>query len=317
MVSGSVPLVTVFETLAQLDHRCRPSAVGRSTVQTLSATVRAPSAVGWMPSRWFRRLDAGHALRAGTGRAGRCTAWRAPDRPGGRRRCSPGRSSAAPPCRRARRECCCACARSMIVARFAFSSAAGRPRRPSLPPSATISTRTSPSSAQSSRLSPPADVSPDTPALTTSNSKSVRVRSSAGSAPDTPPRRQASPPSGCRRGTRRAGVRRPEEKRAMLCERLASVRVQPIGPATVERTAPASSSRAHSRASLSRPGQAPQRRRNADTSSVKEETRVRLRALQSPARSSCDGPLREHSRVRSAFAPVTVRLRRARLVAAR
>ncbi len=47
-----------------------------------------------------------------------------------------------------------ACARSMICARLRCSSAAGRPRRPSLPPSATISTRTSPSSAQSSRDKP-------------------------------------------------------------------------------------------------------------------------------------------------------------------
>ena len=62
-----------------------------------------------------------------------------------------------------------ACARSMIVDRLRLQLArpAGRAGA-SLPPSATISTRTSPSSAQSSRLRPPADVSPDTPAFTTS-----------------------------------------------------------------------------------------------------------------------------------------------------
>ena len=49
---------------------------------------------------------------------------------------------------------------SMISARFFFISSTDNPRRPSFAPSATISTRTSPSSAQSSRRSPPADVSP-------------------------------------------------------------------------------------------------------------------------------------------------------------
>ena len=45
-----------------------------------------------------------------------------------------------------------ACARSMICDEVALAArSTGRPRRPSLPPSATISTRTSPSSAQSSR----------------------------------------------------------------------------------------------------------------------------------------------------------------------
>ena len=56
-----------------------------------------------------------------------------------------------------------------IVSRFRFISSGGRPRRPSFPPRATIRMRTSPSSDQSRRLRPPAVVSPDTPALTTSN----------------------------------------------------------------------------------------------------------------------------------------------------
>ena len=59
-------------------------------------------------------------------------------------------------------------ARVMISARFRFIAAGGRPRRPSLPPSSMTSTLTSPSRCQSSRLSPPAEVSPDTPALITS-----------------------------------------------------------------------------------------------------------------------------------------------------
>src|SRR5262249_16657163 len=35
--------------LAQFDH----VSIGRNTAQTLSATIRAPCVVGWMPSRWF------------------------------------------------------------------------------------------------------------------------------------------------------------------------------------------------------------------------------------------------------------------------
>src|SRR6202008_2404589 len=38
-----------LRNLAQLDH----VSIGRNTTQTLSATIRAPCAVGWMPSRWF------------------------------------------------------------------------------------------------------------------------------------------------------------------------------------------------------------------------------------------------------------------------
>src|SRR5438552_1104226 len=49
-----------------------------------------------------------------------------------------------------------ACARSMIRARFCCSSSGGRPRRPSFPPSATIRTRTSPSS-DHSRFRPQID----------------------------------------------------------------------------------------------------------------------------------------------------------------
>src|SRR2546425_5116988 len=59
-------------------------------------------------------------------------------------------------------------ARVTISPRFFFISLTGSPRRPSLAPSSRISTRTFPSSDQSSRRRPPADVSPDTPALTTS-----------------------------------------------------------------------------------------------------------------------------------------------------
>src|SRR5438552_17814573 len=68
------------------------------------------------------------------------------------------------------------CAVSTICARFAFNCSTGRPRSPSFPPRATISTLTLPSSAQSRRDSPPADVSPDTPALTTSKSRPSVLR---------------------------------------------------------------------------------------------------------------------------------------------
>ena len=60
-----------------------------------------------------------------------------------------------------------ACARSMIFARLPLQLFGRQAAQPSLPPSATIRMRTSPSSAQSSRDSPPADVSPETPAFTT------------------------------------------------------------------------------------------------------------------------------------------------------
>ena len=59
-------------------------------------------------------------------------------------------------------------ARVMISVRFRFIAATGTPRRPSLAPSSITRILTSPSSDQSRRLRPPADVSPDTPALTTS-----------------------------------------------------------------------------------------------------------------------------------------------------
>ncbi len=61
-----------------------------------------------------------------------------------------------------------ALARLMISSRLRFIASTGSPRRPSLAPSSMTRTFTSPSSDQSSRFSPPADVSPDTPALTTS-----------------------------------------------------------------------------------------------------------------------------------------------------
>ena len=59
-------------------------------------------------------------------------------------------------------------ARVMISSRLRRSASTGRPRRPSLAPSSTTRMRTSPLSDHSSRLSPPADVSPETPAFTTS-----------------------------------------------------------------------------------------------------------------------------------------------------
>src|SRR6266542_7063898 len=61
-----------------------------------------------------------------------------------------------------------ALARSMMVERFAVISATDSPRRPSLAPSSRMRMRTSPSSDQSSRRTPPAEVSPDKPALTIS-----------------------------------------------------------------------------------------------------------------------------------------------------
>ena len=60
-----------------------------------------------------------------------------------------------------------ACAVSIMRAKFFFIAATGWPRNASLPPNSRINNFTSPSSAQSIRLAPPADVSPDTPALTT------------------------------------------------------------------------------------------------------------------------------------------------------
>src|SRR4029453_10396429 len=51
--------------------------------------------------------------------------------------------------------------------KFDFTVATGTPRRPSLTPMATTSTRTSPRSACASRRTAPDDVSPEMPALTT------------------------------------------------------------------------------------------------------------------------------------------------------
>ena len=56
-------------------------------------------------------------------------------------------------------------ARVMISLRLRFICATGSPRRPSFAPSSITSTSTSPSSDQSSRLKPPADVSPETPGV--------------------------------------------------------------------------------------------------------------------------------------------------------
>ena len=45
-----------FRHVAQFNHvlgRLLASAMGFRTAHTLSATIRAPAAVGWMPSRWF------------------------------------------------------------------------------------------------------------------------------------------------------------------------------------------------------------------------------------------------------------------------
>ena len=69
------------------------------------------------------------------------TSARVADTPGGTRRCTRRRSSAAPPCRPGSPRRCARWARSMICARFFFISATDRPRRPSLPPSATTRTR--------------------------------------------------------------------------------------------------------------------------------------------------------------------------------
>src|SRR4029453_16314503 len=63
-----------FRNFAQLDHdpgrpRCAlcASATGFSTAHTLSATIRAPSGVGWMPSRWLSdALPATFSSRNGT-----------------------------------------------------------------------------------------------------------------------------------------------------------------------------------------------------------------------------------------------------------
>ena len=66
MVSGSVPLVTVFETsrssiMIRVVPTLRRSA--SSTAQTLSATMRAPAAVGMDAVALVQRLDAGDALQ--------------------------------------------------------------------------------------------------------------------------------------------------------------------------------------------------------------------------------------------------------------
>ena len=63
----------------------------------------------------------------------------------------------------------------IICERLSCIWSIGRPRNPSLAPSSSTSTLTSPSSAQSSRRRPPAVVSPDTPALTTSTSSPAAV----------------------------------------------------------------------------------------------------------------------------------------------
>src|SRR6185436_11058424 len=71
-----------FGDLAQLDHdpgrpRCAACAwaIGFSTVQTLSATMRAPSGVGWMPSRWLSAaLPATFCRRNGTSATRYCAA---------------------------------------------------------------------------------------------------------------------------------------------------------------------------------------------------------------------------------------------------
>ena len=83
--------------LAQLDHdpaaplrgaRLPPRSIGSSTAQTLSATMRAPSAVGWMPSRWFSdSMPATPSSRNGTS-AHVVLLRQRRDTPGERRRCS-------------------------------------------------------------------------------------------------------------------------------------------------------------------------------------------------------------------------------------
>src|SRR5439155_13081807 len=51
--------------LAQFNHES--VSIGRRTGQMLSATMRAPSAVGWMPSRWFNvSMPATFCRRNGT-----------------------------------------------------------------------------------------------------------------------------------------------------------------------------------------------------------------------------------------------------------
>ena len=50
IVRRSLPLVTDFETLAQLDHGWVALSRGASASQTRFATIRAPSAVGWILS---------------------------------------------------------------------------------------------------------------------------------------------------------------------------------------------------------------------------------------------------------------------------
>ena len=77
-----------------------------------------------------------------------------------------------------------------------FISAGASPRKPSLAPSAMTTMRTSPSSAQSSRRSPPAVVSPDTPALTTSNRWPSRIEPRLQLRRKRPSRRRQAVPGG-------------------------------------------------------------------------------------------------------------------------
>ena len=124
----------------------------------------------------------------------------------GTRWCSPGRSSAALPCRtsitrdvpsRARAD---DRGRGSSSARRPAGRAGRRWRRARRPAS-----RTSPSSAQSSRRRPPAEVSPDTPAFTTSKSSPAASMRSWSRAGNDWSRRSPSPRRGCRRARPRAG----------------------------------------------------------------------------------------------------------------
>ena len=83
------------------------------------------------------------------------------------------------------------------------ASAGSRPRSRSLPPSATIIASTSGVSVQSTRASPPAVVSPETPAFTSTHLGPLRVAASARAAARSPARAAGrSPASGCRPGPR-------------------------------------------------------------------------------------------------------------------
>ena len=93
IVSIASPLGTVLETPLQLDHERarridhRPAERSRA----VSATMRVPSTLGWMPSDWFSGGDAGDLVEHERHEASRGTRARDRDRPAGTSRRTPDR----------------------------------------------------------------------------------------------------------------------------------------------------------------------------------------------------------------------------------